>query len=64
MPLADFIHLRVHTAYSLSQGAIKVKELVQRHGTREEEVDDLLRRQVFVDLFRVVRQTRRTSHDG
>ncbi|HEX3882520.1 MAG TPA: DNA polymerase III subunit alpha [Stellaceae bacterium] len=28
MPLADFIHLRVHTAYSLSQGAIKVKELV------------------------------------
>jgi DNA polymerase III subunit alpha len=28
MPLADFIHLRVHTAYSLSAGAIKVKELV------------------------------------
>src|SRR5580700_1061196 len=27
MPLADFIHLRVHTAYSLSAGAIKVKEL-------------------------------------
>jgi DNA polymerase III subunit alpha len=28
MPLADFIHLRVHTAYSLSAGAIKLKELV------------------------------------
>ncbi|HZU88337.1 MAG TPA: PHP domain-containing protein, partial [Stellaceae bacterium] len=28
MPLADFIHLRVHTAYSLSAGAIRVKELV------------------------------------
>jgi DNA polymerase-3 subunit alpha len=28
MLLADFIHLRVHTAYSLSAGAIKVKELV------------------------------------
>jgi DNA polymerase III subunit alpha len=28
MPLADFIHLRVHTAYSLSAGAIKVKELI------------------------------------
>jgi DNA polymerase-3 subunit alpha len=28
MPLADFVHLRVHTAYSLSAGAIKVKELV------------------------------------
>src|SRR5947209_12888514 len=29
MPLADFVHLRVHSAYSLSAGAIKVKELVQ-----------------------------------
>src|SRR5262249_4567668 len=28
MPLADFVHLRVHTAYSLSAGAIRVKELV------------------------------------
>src|SRR5579862_5436802 len=28
MPLADFIHLRTHSAYSLSAGAIKVKELV------------------------------------
>jgi DNA polymerase-3 subunit alpha len=28
MPLADFIHLHVHTAYSLSAGAIKIKELV------------------------------------
>ncbi len=30
MALADFIHLRVHTAYSLSAGAITVKELVAR----------------------------------
>ncbi|WP_029007595.1 DNA polymerase III subunit alpha [Azospirillum halopraeferens] len=29
MPHADFIHLRVHSAYSLSEGAIKVKELVK-----------------------------------
>ena len=29
MPHADFIHLRVHTAYSLSEGAIKVKQLVK-----------------------------------
>ena len=28
MALADFVHLRVHTAYSLSAGAIKIKELV------------------------------------
>src|SRR5579862_1386626 len=30
MELADFIHLRVHTAYSLSAGAITIKELVAR----------------------------------
>jgi DNA polymerase-3 subunit alpha len=29
MPLADFVHLRVHTAYSLSAGAIRIKELAQ-----------------------------------
>jgi len=28
MPHADFIHLKTHSAYSLSSGAIKVKELV------------------------------------
>src|SRR5579864_9362196 len=27
MPLADFVHLRTHTAYSLSAGAIKIAEL-------------------------------------
>jgi len=30
MALADFIHLRVHSAYSLSAGAITIKELVAR----------------------------------
>src|SRR6266567_3547416 len=29
MPLADFVHLRTHTAYSLSAGAIKISELAQ-----------------------------------
>ncbi|MCR6632202.1 MAG: DNA polymerase III subunit alpha [Magnetospirillum sp.] len=30
MPIhSDFVHLRVHTAYSLSEGAIKVKQLVK-----------------------------------
>ena len=27
MPLADFVHLRVHSAYSLSAGAIRINEL-------------------------------------
>lgn len=30
MPSASFIHLRVHSAYSLSEGAIKVSALVKR----------------------------------
>ena len=30
MPIADFVHLRVHSAYSLSEGAIRVKDLVKR----------------------------------
>ncbi|HRQ81570.1 MAG TPA: PHP domain-containing protein, partial [Azospirillaceae bacterium] len=29
MPYADFVHLRVHSAYSLSEGAIKIKDLVK-----------------------------------
>ena len=35
MPHADFVHLRIHSAYSLSEGAIKIKalvELAKRHG--------------------------------
>jgi predicted RecB family nuclease len=35
--------------------------LAQRHGTREEEVDRLLRAGVLVDLYRVVRQSLRAS---
>jgi len=30
MPFAEFVHLRVHSAYSLLEGAIKVKDLVAR----------------------------------
>lgn len=33
-----------------------LKRLMSRYGTREAEVDDLLRHGVFVDLYRVVRQ--------
>ncbi|MGH7212866.1 MAG: PHP domain-containing protein, partial [Acetobacteraceae bacterium] len=27
MPHADFVHLRVHSAYSLSEGAIKAEQI-------------------------------------
>ena len=30
MSHADFVHLRLHTAYSLLEGAIKVKDLVDQ----------------------------------
>ena len=29
MPHADFVHLRVHSAYSLSEGALKTKDLIK-----------------------------------
>ncbi len=38
-----------------------VKRLAQRYGTREAEVDQLLRGRVFVDLYRAVRQGIRAS---
>jgi len=43
MSHADFVHLRVHSAYSLSEGAIKVKELVKlcvKHGMPAVAVTD------------------------
>ena len=29
MTHADFVHLRIHSAYSLSEGAVKIKQLVE-----------------------------------
>ena len=29
MPHADFVHLRIHSAYSLAEGAIRIKQLVE-----------------------------------
>ena len=39
-----------------------LKRLTAQHATREEEVDELLRREVFVDLYQVVRRAIRISH--
>lgn len=41
-----------------------LKRLMARHGTREDEVDALLRRQVFVDLYAVVRQAMRIGTES
>ncbi len=41
-----------------------IKRLMGRHATREDEVDRLLRGDVFVDLYRVVRQGVRVSSES
>ena len=41
-----------------------LKRLMCKYGTREAEVDDLLRQGVFVDLYRVVRQALRAGVDS
>ena len=51
------MHVYHYAAYEKSA----LTRLAQRHGTREEEVDRLLRGRVLVDLFRVVRQGIRAS---
>jgi uncharacterized protein len=54
------LHVFHYGAYEPSA----VKRLMGRHATREEEVDELLRAGVFVDLFRVIRQGVRVSQDS
>jgi predicted RecB family nuclease len=41
-----------------------LKRLMTTHATREEELDELLRREAFVDLYQVVRRSMRISHDS
>jgi uncharacterized protein len=41
-----------------------LRRLAQAHGTREQEVDDLLRGEVLVDLYAVVRQSLVISEDS
>jgi predicted RecB family nuclease len=41
-----------------------LKRLMTEHATREEEVDELLRREAFVDVYQVVRRSIRISHDS
>jgi predicted RecB family nuclease len=39
-----------------------LKRLMTTHATREDEIDELLRREAFVDLYQVVRRSLRISH--
>jgi predicted RecB family nuclease len=66
--VVDFIrerlarHPDLHVYHYASYETAALKRLMSEYGTREEEIDDLLRRRVFVDLFKVVRQALLHSH--
>ena len=66
----DFVRARLetypdlHVYHYASYETAAIKRLMGEYGTREAEVDDLLRRQVFVDLYQVVRQSMQISYDG
>jgi predicted RecB family nuclease len=51
----------MHVYHYASYERSALQRLMGEHGTRETELDDLLRGEVFVDLFRVVRQGLRLS---
>ncbi|MDQ3678203.1 MAG: TM0106 family RecB-like putative nuclease [Actinomycetota bacterium] len=41
-----------------------LKRLMTKYGTREAQIDELLRREIFVDLYTVVRQAMRVGEPG
>jgi uncharacterized protein len=57
-------HPDLHIFHFNSYEPVAIKKLMARHATREHEVDELLRREVFVDLFGVVRQALRAGIEG
>jgi predicted RecB family nuclease len=66
----DFVHARLrvwpdlHVFHYAAYETTALRRMMSEHGTREEELDDLLRREIFVDLYQVVRQSIRISHSS
>jgi predicted RecB family nuclease len=54
------MHVYHYAAYERSA----LTRLAGQHGTREQEVDDFLRQEVLVDLYRIVKQSLRASADS
>ena len=52
---------RLHVYHYAAYERTALTRLMGEHGTREHEVDDLLRGEVLVDLYRIVRQSLRAS---
>jgi predicted RecB family nuclease len=65
--LVDLIHERLradpglHVYHYAAYETAALKRLAAEYATREEEVDELLRREIFVDLYAVVRQALRAG---
>jgi predicted RecB family nuclease len=68
--LMDFLkerlarHPGMHVYHYAHYEPTALKRLMSVHGTREVEMDDLLRRRVLVDLYKVVTEAMRTSQPG
>jgi uncharacterized protein len=66
----DLVHGRLeadpamHVYHYAQYEVTALRRLMGQYGTREAELDDLLRRAVFVDLFKVVRGGLRISRPG
>ncbi|WP_447978478.1 TM0106 family RecB-like putative nuclease [Candidatus Nitrospira bockiana] len=54
------MHIYHYADYEVSA----IRRLSTRHDTRQDEVDELLRNEVFVDLYRIVRQGLRIGEDS
>jgi uncharacterized protein len=54
-------HPDLHVYHYAAYERTALRRLMGEHATREDEIDDLLRSDVLVDLYRVVRQTLRAS---
>ena len=66
----DLVHARLaehpdmHVYHYAQYEITALRRMMGRYGTREAELDDLLRREVFVDLYRVVRGGLMISRPG
>jgi len=58
------VHPKLHVYHYASYEATALKRLAAQHGTREREIDVLLREKVLVDLYDVVRQSLRASFES
>ncbi len=55
---------RMHVYHYANYEKAALRRLAQQHATREDSVDDLLRAEVFVDLYAVARQAVAISEDS